>query len=127
VANLADTYSWAADETDLKAWLGVTSTTEDAELERWYNVAIAFGDNSGLVNDFTDSDGDDETHPAGIQEGLFEYVKAARARFIAIKGGRVQGSYEPGDDEARAGMAAAMALWAPWSCSVLGWMGATSS
>ena len=123
MATLADTYDWDTDETSLKAHLGVSSTAEDDQIQRWYETAIAIGDQV-LQNDFTDSDDADITHPAAIRLGLYEYVRAARAHHIAAKGQRVEGGYVPGQDEGSVGLRAAWIHWQSYvdGSAPLGWM-----
>ena len=95
MATLAQTYSWAADEADVKAFLDITDTDLDVLLELFYGSAIERGD-LYLDNPFEDENGLDVTHPVSIKLGLYEWVSnMIKARelepgLLAVKEGDVQ-------------------------------------
>lgn len=73
-----DTYTWALYEAPLKAYLGVTGTAEDDNLQLWLTAAAEDCD-FYTGNDFTDGDGDPITHPVSIRVGIYEWVKHFRS------------------------------------------------
>ena len=77
MANLANTYSWTADQADVKEYLGIVGTDEDMVLELLYSSAIELGDQY-LGNPFTTDEGTDVVHPVSIRLGLYEFVKNMR-------------------------------------------------
>ena len=101
MATAASTYTWASYEDGLKAYLGLTGDdTEDANLMLW--LASANEDCDDLVShDFTDDDGDAETHPTKILLGIYEWVKAFRKWYLrpgntgvtSVKTGPLQENY----------------------------------
>jgi hypothetical protein len=78
VTTAVDTYTWAAYEAPLKAYLGLTGSAEDAQLQLWLTSAAEDCDNY-TGNDFTDADGSPITHPKSIELGIYEWVKNFRS------------------------------------------------
>lgn len=117
MSTLAATYSWATDEAALKTYLGISGSTEDAQLQPWYEAAIEHGDHY-LGNPFVDSDGDDVTHPVGIRLGLYHFVQATRVFF--------RGNAKPGMIESKTGQVSekyslAAALTPALAAAVIWW------
>lgn len=77
MALVRDTRTWLVDETDLKAYLGLgTSTTYDTQLELWYSQAAEEADVYFDFRPWTDDDGVDVTQPTGVKVGCFDWVRA---------------------------------------------------
>ena len=76
----ASTYTWATYSVALKAYLGVSGSTEDTNLQLWLESAAVDCDDFVGEDAFTDDDGDPIAHPSKIKLGIFEWVKAYRAR-----------------------------------------------
>lgn len=95
MATLADTYSWTADETAIKAYIGIIDTTQDVQLELFYGSAIELGD-LYLDNPFENEDGSDKTHPVSIKLGLYEFTsnmleqREIKPGLLSVKEGDVQ-------------------------------------
>lgn len=87
MAYLRETWSWATLEVDLKAYLGITGSSEDDLLERLTIAALRAGDqflnNPWTVEDTPESmwgteSGDDIIPPEDVKTGVFEWVGEKR-------------------------------------------------
>lgn len=118
-----ETYTWAAYEAPLKAYLGVTGNDEDANLQLWLTAAAEDCDHY-TGNKFTDDDGDPITHPVSIRVGIYEWVKHFRSWYnpnrnagaIEIQTGSLREKYQGGNtgtDGAHLARAAAIGHWWP--------------
>jgi len=82
MATAASTYTWAAYEALLKAYLGIADTSEDTELEIWLEAAASDCDDF-LGWYYTDENDDLQdhtpaTHKPGVRLGIYEWVKEIR-------------------------------------------------
>lgn len=125
VAWAVDTYTWAATETELKSYLGITAATaeEDARLELWLATAAETCDHY-TGNEFVDDEGVDIPHPSGIKVGIFEYVGAVRSWYnplrnagaVEVQTGPLREKYRGGNEGttgAALGAAAGVEYWWP--------------
>lgn len=117
----ADTYTWATYATALKAYLGVSGSTEDTNLQLWLESAAVDCDDFVGEDAFTDDDGDPITHPIKVKLGIFEWVKAYRSRTLrgagpgvtSVRTGSLAETYsnDGAPDAAALARAAARDLW----------------
>lgn len=83
MADISTTHTWDALSAELKTWLGVSGSGEDAQLRLYYSDALRAAQ-VYLGNPFTDEDGNDidtladEDTYGGLKLGLFVFVKRAR-------------------------------------------------
>jgi hypothetical protein len=123
MATAVETYTWAAYEAGLKAYLGVVGTAEDANLQLWLESAAEDCDNY-TENDFTDDAGGDITHPKNILLGIYEWVKHFRSWYdpnrnsgaVEIQTGPLREKYQGGNmgtDGSILARAAAYPHWYP--------------
>ncbi len=84
MANLETSLPFADYKDQLKNWLKIllADTSEDAFLESWWNSAVRYGD-LWLKNPFIDDDGNDLPIPLGDITGVNEWVRMARAWWLA--------------------------------------------
>jgi hypothetical protein len=129
MATAKETYTWADYGELLKAYLGVTDSSEDVNLEDWLaSAAEDCDDYTG--NLFVDSDGVDITHPVKIKTGVFEWVRVFRqwyrdnktAGATMVKTGPLQENYGP-REAVEAAREIAYVLWDASVCKV--WMKGT--
>ena len=103
MATLTATYTWAAFEVELKAWLKITVADYDAKLQGWLAVAVRAGDT--YLNHFWVKDDDrtpvfvndiigaavaagaDIPHPDDVAVGLKEWMRIAWQLYGDEKGG----------------------------------------
>jgi hypothetical protein len=74
---MAATYTWDATKVELKAYIGITDTSEDVQLELYLAAAVDQGD-TYCNNPFTDDDDVDVAHPEQVKLGVFEWVRHRR-------------------------------------------------
>jgi hypothetical protein len=120
MATAASTYTWAAYEATLKAYLGISGTSEDTNLELWLSVAAA--DCDAFVRwAWVDPDtGNDVQHGPGVWMGIAEWVRNFRYYFqrnsmSGIRSKRTGALHETYDASTgfRLARAAAQELWWP--------------
>lgn len=95
MATAADTFTWADYGTPIKAWLGVSGSSEDVVLQSLLEAAAVDCDNfCGWY--YTDEDDEivdqTPTDPGAepmIKLGVYEWVKAARAMYSSPAAGGV--------------------------------------
>lgn len=89
MAYLKDTWDWAALETELKDYLGITGSSEDANLQKLLLAALRAGDqfcnNPWTISDTPEymwgtESGDDVIPPDDVKLGVFEWMRENRAR-----------------------------------------------
>jgi len=80
VASAADTYDWATYGDEIKAYCGVSDSSEDTLLEAWLSSAAQDCDDY-VGHDWTDDDGNDETHPPQVLLGIKEWVRVYRLAY----------------------------------------------
>jgi hypothetical protein len=124
MASVSDSLDFATILPDLKAWLGIDvgDTSEDARLERWFDLATAAADRF-LTNPFQDAEGNDLPIPKRVETGVFAYIESARtaknsgrtsrAGLASVTTGSVSETYA-GDRGWDSGLAAHMAARDWW-------------
>lgn len=80
---VSEAYTWVAFEAELKIYLGVVGSGEDADLKLWWEGAALTAADTFIDRDFVDSetglDIDITTDEfAGIKLGLFQFMKIYR-------------------------------------------------
>jgi hypothetical protein len=82
MATAASTYTWASYETALKAYLGISGTSEDDNLQTW--LAAANADCDAFVRwTWVDPDtGLDVTHGPGVWLGIMEWIRTYRYHYL---------------------------------------------
>ena len=117
MATAASTYTWALTGVALKAYLGVSGSTEDTNLTLWLASASEDCDDFVGADAFVDDDGVDITHPTKIRLGIYEWVKAFRAWYqtrtagiASVRTRSLSESYN-GAEGAAIARAAARDLW----------------
>lgn len=125
MAKLVDALLFATYETDLKAYLGITGTSEDTWLSRWWNAACVDGDRY-LGEPFTDADGNDLPIPEGVVQGVYEWVRMMRSFYVSaaspgvasVKTGDLSQNFTTnaanGIQPGKQAMAAAIPFWSPY-------------
>lgn len=121
MTSAVDTYTWAATSEGLKDYLGIDNTDEDVNLELWLASAAEDCDNY-TGNDFTDSDGDPETHPRSILLGIYEWVKnfrswyapARNAGAVEIQTGPLREKFQGGNSGTDGSILARSAAFPHW-------------
>lgn len=77
MATVEDTYTWAAVESELKTWLGVSGSAEDTQLQLWLSAVTQLADDY-IGPAYTDDDGDDLPIPDRVKVGVFEGIRILR-------------------------------------------------
>lgn len=88
MAYLNDAMTWATEEAALKAYLGITDASEDANLQAWLDSATTAGD-TFMENPFVDDDDLDIPIPAGVKIGVYEWIRVAREFYLQNNTGGV--------------------------------------
>lgn len=95
MATAAASFTWAAQATALKAWLGVVGSSEDVLLQSLLEAAAVDCDNfcgwyyTDEDDELVDQTPTDPTLQPMIKLGVYEWVKAARAMYSSPAAGGV--------------------------------------
>lgn len=125
MAKLREGVTFAVYGADLKTYLGITGTAEDALLEPWLLAACSAGD-SYMKNAFEGSP-DTTPYPPEVLTGCYEWVRVVRSYYQAgaidgtgsVKTGDLTESFGgAGLQTDKAARAAAQKFWYPYACRV---------
>jgi hypothetical protein len=80
VSTVGDLITWALNEVELKAYLGIADTSEDTRLELWLDSATERADL------YIDRDDFESPIQVDLKVGVYEFVKAMRSYYLRKAG-----------------------------------------